>query len=307
MGYTHSWHAPRNYTAKDWALIVADVTSILNEVQHVAGIPLANGMGDRGTSPEINDKWIGFNGVGADAHESVHIRRTRLKDEWGGRTGSDFCKTDRKPYDLAVTAVLAYLGSVEHGGKVWSVGTDGSGRDWLAGVALARKAVPQYANVIDIPLGVRQDDRWNYRARYDIGISNVKSDKYDLVPCIDGHVYVFSVKDESKAYRFESYAEAKEYLSKFKEPRIYVAGGFGLNGYEGGQPIFATSGSYDKKRHDKLKRDHNRILKQLVDAAPILGRDIPPPAFARPNEMLAPEAVEDHMTPRDRLFNLVNV
>ena len=77
------------------------------DVQHVQGIPLANGNGDLGTSPEVTDQKIWFNGAGDDSHETFCLNRVRPpKEEWQNQRGGDFCKPARKPYDLAVTAAL---------------------------------------------------------------------------------------------------------------------------------------------------------------------------------------------------------
>jgi hypothetical protein len=40
------------------------------------------------------------------------------------------------------------------------VGSDGHGKDFLDGLAEARRALPRYANILDIPMGILQDDRW---------------------------------------------------------------------------------------------------------------------------------------------------
>ena len=58
------------YSKAEWTQICEDVTAILNDVQHVQGIPLGDGMGDAGTAPIINADTIMFNGIGEDAHEA---------------------------------------------------------------------------------------------------------------------------------------------------------------------------------------------------------------------------------------------
>ena len=44
-----------------------------------------------------NDDLFRFNGKGDDAHEDLFFQRT---------PNSEFCKTDRKPYDIAVRVFL---------------------------------------------------------------------------------------------------------------------------------------------------------------------------------------------------------
>ena len=160
MGYTHYWTQARDYTRDEWVQVREDFEALLKDVQHVQGIPLANGMGDPGTSPEITGEKIWFNGAGDDAHETFCLRRVRSKkEEWQDRRGQDFCKTAHKPYDLAVTAALCYLASVADPVS-HSVSSDGHGCDFLDGLAEARRALPRYANILDIPRGILQRDRW---------------------------------------------------------------------------------------------------------------------------------------------------
>ena len=58
MGYTHYWNQSRDFTRAEWSQIREDMEALLKDVQHVQGIPLGNGAGEPGTSPEISDKKI---------------------------------------------------------------------------------------------------------------------------------------------------------------------------------------------------------------------------------------------------------
>lgn len=280
MGYTHYWRQPLRYTKAEWEQICKDVTAILNDVQHVQGIPLADGMGGHGSSPEITDDRIWFNGVGDNSHETFIARRSvppldADEKRWKTRRGSDFCKTARKPYDIAVTACLAYFAAIERG--PWRASSDGDGPDWLAGVALARRCVPRLANQIDIPMPIMKSDRWDWRTKPFRG-SNYTS-YIDVQACIDGYVYVFDIRDESRCYRFPTATEAHQYFQTFKERPITVRGS-----REGGE-LFNAFGSFNATRSARLKRDQTRVLTALLDCAASEGRNIRPPAFARPNEM----------------------
>jgi hypothetical protein len=157
MSYTHYFTQTRDFTKKQWTEVCENITEILKDVQHVQGISLANGAGEPGTQPEVNENHIMLNGVGDDAYETLAVNRVRpAKERWQARRGTDFCKTARKPYDLAVTTVLSYLSTVEEN---FSVSSDGCGSDWLAGVEEARRALPRFANVLDIPMDVMREDR----------------------------------------------------------------------------------------------------------------------------------------------------
>lgn len=283
MGYTHYWTQPKDYTVKDWRQIGEDIGAILKDVQHVQGIPLAFEDDQPGTQPLIDTETIRFNGLGEDGHETFYLNRVRGDLEaWETVKGRDFCKTARKPYDLAVVACLAYLASLEK--KPWLVSSDGRAHEWLEGVSLARRCVPRLANQIDIPMPILKGARWDWRGRYDLDYSNIKSDRYDIHLCIDGFVYVYEVKNEANCYRFPTKEAAKHFLHSHKEPRITVDSSWGVS-HEGGQPLFATSGSYNEERHNKLRRLQDKVLSGLIASGPAAGCNIPPPAYARPNEM----------------------
>lgn len=280
MGYTHYWTQPKDYTAKDWKQIGEDIGAILKDVQHVQGISLALEYDQPGTEPAIEAEIIRFNGLGEDGHEGFYITRKRALENWQtkDRLGWAFCKTARKPYDIAVTAVLCYLASLEK--KPWSVSSDGEGRDWLEGVNLARRCVPRLANQIDIPLPIMKHDRWDWR----LCRISTQSERYDVRGCLDGHVYVYDVKNESRAYRFPTAEEADSYFATFTEKRIRVDSQWS-NGWEGGKGLFGASGCFNAERTAALVRQQDRVLKALIECAPAEGRNIAPPAYARPNEM----------------------
>jgi hypothetical protein len=64
MGYTHYWTQTRDFTRDEWVQVREDFEALLKDVQHVQGIPLTNGEGALGTSPDISDQRIFFNGAG---------------------------------------------------------------------------------------------------------------------------------------------------------------------------------------------------------------------------------------------------
>ena len=89
MGYTHYWTQTRDFTRDEWVQIREDFEALLKDVQHVQGIPLANGMGDPGTSPEITDEKIWFNGAGDDHYETFCLYRVRPpKESWESHRGA---------------------------------------------------------------------------------------------------------------------------------------------------------------------------------------------------------------------------
>jgi hypothetical protein len=88
MGYTHYWTQKRNFTVAQWQDICGDIRAILDYSQNLAGIPLADGMGEGGTKPEISDDLISFNGLGDDSR-GVGTDRQRSQVEWPDKNRID--------------------------------------------------------------------------------------------------------------------------------------------------------------------------------------------------------------------------
>jgi hypothetical protein len=287
MGYTHYWTQKRDFTKQHWANVCEDVGAILKDVQHIQNVPLASGIGEPGTQPVINANHIWFNGVGPDDdHETMYIDRVRpAMQRWETRKGGGFCKTARKPYDIAVTAVLAYLATVA---GTHDVSTDGHGSDWLAGVEEAKLALPQFANILDIPMGVMQDDRW---------VSpwiQVRASGYEVRFCVDGHGYVRRLTT-GESFCFETHADLALWLDATKKVRTFY-------GVPGEDNIWSPSGSSDKARWSRIAKFQKKALEPLfpVPAA----RAGQPPLYVRPGDMLAvPEALAYSFT---ELLNFAN-
>lgn len=123
MGYTHYWsHGDIEPAA--WSGLLTDAKRIINE----AGVKLAglDGSGE----PVLDQKEIALNGVAPDdLYESFVIKT------WG--TDFDFCKTQYRPYDLVVCAVLLRAALTVPGFRVKSDGDWDS--DWKAARELYAK------------------------------------------------------------------------------------------------------------------------------------------------------------------------
>lgn len=283
MGYTHYFTQRRDIGRRAWEQhgdesgIAADLAAIIRHAENVQGVALRGPSGETPGAPTVGDEEIAFNGAGEDAHESFHVRRIRAPLEpWQtpDRRGWDFCKTARKPYDVAVTACLCYLATVA---ETHTVSSDGSGRDWLAGLELARQALPRYANRLDIPRGILEDDRWCppfpslYCARYEFNF------------CVDGRAYIMG--PGGKSYRFHSHHEAAAWAATWTERQIYVESSFGRR-WEGDAPLFSPSGAFNDKRNKALGRQQSAALRQMLERA-TGDRATPPPALVRPGDMPA--------------------
>lgn len=147
MGYTHYWSQKKTFTRAEWAQVTGNMARIVLQAQH-DGIKIGDNFGEveligalLDENPETES--VGFNGFGEDSYETFIIQRTRVKD------CATFCKTDRRPYDAAVTACLCYLESIYPA----NIGAESDGRadDWQAGLDLARRALPELAHLIELP------------------------------------------------------------------------------------------------------------------------------------------------------------
>lgn len=224
---------------------------------------------------------IMFNGteIGDQAYETFAIERVRTRPEWriDAPLGWSFCKTARKPYDLAVTAVLCYLATVAESHRVSS---DGHGRDFLAGLELARQALPRYGSLLDIPWPVLEADRWCAPHIH------LQSDRYRVRFCVDARAYVVDADTDVSYYRFISHHEAATWLAGHSE----------AGRHDGA--LFDATGWFDERRRAALARAQDRALDALVasgDRAPAaLGRSLQPPAPVRPDQF--PEAEKRPLT-----------
>lgn len=280
MGYTHYWTMTRDLTVDEWTEVQQDIGDILTYIENVSGVPLGNGEGKRRSRPTMDAAGFMFNGIGDDAHETFGITRKRIKQWEGGTLGGDFCKTARKPYDIAVTACLCYLDScLEPRG--FDVSSDGHGRNFMDGLEAARQALPRKANVLDIPLGIRQDDRWTgpwVNGSYDSG--------YEVRFCVDGHGYV--MRGEGEWYRFDTHSDLGRFLDVNKVAIFQRGGRSSFGDYGRQEPnIWNASGSFDKARHERIAKAQGKVLAKLfpVDA----DHAFPPPAFVRPGDLPRPE------------------
>jgi hypothetical protein len=287
MGYTHYWTQTRDFTREEWSQIVEDFEALLKDVQHVQGIPLADGVGQPGTSPEITDAKIWFNGTGDDSAETFCLNRKRPpKESWEPRRGMDFCKTYRRPYDLAVTAALCYLATVPDP-AAFSGSSDGHGRDFLDGLAEARRALPRYANILDIPMDILQSDRWCMP-----WVRCYESSGFDVKFCVDGKGYVEHIKS-GEWYCFGTHLALAQFLDRTKLaqfPRqLKVRFGSYVDNVGSIEPnIWNAYGSFDKARHARIAKAQRLYLAELFWTRDAAHRQ-KPPAYVRPGEMPEPE------------------
>lgn len=96
MPYTHYWENPNGFNTSEWDKITNEVRKLLEEnktIPLIGASPL-----NPNSKPVINNKQIIFNGAGENGANAFVF----------SKLGSDFefCKTEKKPYDALVVAVL---------------------------------------------------------------------------------------------------------------------------------------------------------------------------------------------------------
>ena len=132
MGYTHYWTLPPGDPryAMEWPRIVADARRVVSAVRQ-RGMVIAGPDGYRRPMLDVS-AGVAFNG---DATTDLDYETFALAAPGlGGPARTEFCKTGRRPYDLAVTAVLLRCRLLLP--DVFLIGSDGDwDGEWLSGVA----------------------------------------------------------------------------------------------------------------------------------------------------------------------------
>ena len=138
MGYTHYWYKIPILSEDSWKDFIQDFNKVLphfqNELDQTSDQQL-----------EITNKIVYFNGIEENSHETFYFERKQdmkerfiQKDENGFIFG--FCKTARKPYDLAVCVAL--ICAKKHFGDLIKVSSDGEDEDgWLQAKQLCDKVL----------------------------------------------------------------------------------------------------------------------------------------------------------------------
>lgn len=132
MGYTHYWTRPVEIKKEVFAEIKAEMEKALKELPVV----IANGHGDGVFAPE--EDAVIFNGAQPkDDHETFYFPQKGSSFELYAKKPFkedrvfEFCKTARKPYDLAVMVCL--LIAKWHLKSEFTVDSDGGTEEWEKG------------------------------------------------------------------------------------------------------------------------------------------------------------------------------
>lgn len=120
MGYTH-------YHSEMKRPLNKGEVGVIKKIIKASKVKIVGGMGEEGTKPIVEYGVIKLNGLGDDSHETLWINTGK----------GDFCKTNRKPYDVVVVAILHYLS--QQGVLTWS--SDGKEEDHFDGMRLVKSVV----------------------------------------------------------------------------------------------------------------------------------------------------------------------
>lgn len=125
MGYTHYWYIADEISRDNWYKFLGDFHKILPnfestlETQGDQKLKTINGM-------------VLLNGIGELSHEKFCLER--VTDTTGFTQRDDdglifkFCKTARKPYDIAVCSALII--AKKHFGESIVISSDGQNEEW---------------------------------------------------------------------------------------------------------------------------------------------------------------------------------
>lgn len=118
MGYTTYWRNIK-FSVPQWLAFRADVKVFLSNLPSEV---LIQREYDIHKKPLVGMATIAFNGVGEEGHETFYFEK-KSKD-------FNFCKTARKPYDLAVCGVLMLASLHATSGEISSDGFQAAHGDY---------------------------------------------------------------------------------------------------------------------------------------------------------------------------------
>ena len=156
MGYTHYFrYQPTSASfATVWAQIITD-SRVICQAATAAGIALA---GPLGTGTPVIDEahGIGLNGDAerGEDYETFTILPPQVP---GSDHQSWFCKTERRPYDLAVTAILLRCKLLAP--HEFRIASDGTWQEWATPIGRGLPSTRQF--ITDLFGPVRDLTGWD--------------------------------------------------------------------------------------------------------------------------------------------------
>lgn len=145
MGYTNSQQT-KGFTDEQWTAITTDVHKMFKALPKKTPAKGTPGDGGRiiqiddqkGGAPIANEEKIFFNGCGFEDADHETFVLTKKAQSY------EFCKTARKPYDLAVQCTL--LIAKHHAPDRITIASDGDPEEWMASTTVLMKiGVPLFS------------------------------------------------------------------------------------------------------------------------------------------------------------------
>lgn len=136
MGYTHYFPQNRPFSDMEWSQITKAFRKLADsdECKDLIQPEINCGWTDFFTHESIKGEAIAFNGVEDDACETFVLEKSpESLDEF------IFCKTNRRPYDKMVTAMLIVCAGYAEGAL--SISSDGTAEEWEEGVELVTRVL----------------------------------------------------------------------------------------------------------------------------------------------------------------------
>ncbi len=141
MGYSHYFSQHRSLSPQEWEPVCINLRRLLDALP-LRSLSAGGFYDDRPlhlADIEVTGEHIVFNGSGRGGgedlgHETLvlfrRIEDAEQEEPWrrGQRPLFQFCKTERKPYDLVVCALLILVGHYAPG--AFDIASDGGPTDW---------------------------------------------------------------------------------------------------------------------------------------------------------------------------------
>ncbi len=154
MSYTHyyEWDAPLKETSEKFPLWSKEVALILDEIQR-RGIVVWDTEGTNAVIVEPDYVLINGPAKNNQGHEAFYLNTQICLAalNWEQFETRPFCKTARKPYDIAVVAALIQFQKHFPEAKIHS---DGSTNDWKDGFELCQYLFKNDAGIIPFTIEI---------------------------------------------------------------------------------------------------------------------------------------------------------
>jgi len=144
MGYTHYFPQKNTVESEQWDVFCQKATYFLEQFMVLTEVKLQPDFESDHPFFEINPHFLSFNGDESreEDHETFYL--TRVKKE-----SFSFCKTARKPYDLAVCGCLLLANKYMPG--CYAISSDGGSSEWQEAVEFLKSI----GEDVEIPASIR--------------------------------------------------------------------------------------------------------------------------------------------------------